>query len=104
MLVAGAISEYRDYTILGLFAVAVLYFVRQYFYHGLNQYPGPLLAKFTNLWRYLDNRTRKAEWTHLRLHRQYGDVVRLGPNVLSFAHPAALKTIYGLNKGFVKVS
>lgn len=31
-------------------------------------------------------------------------MVRLGPNTLSFADPAALKAIYGLNKGYVKVS
>jgi len=36
------------------------------------------------------------------LHRQYGDIVRVGPNVLSSADPRAIKIIYGLNKGFVK--
>ncbi|RYO73661.1 hypothetical protein DL764_010439 [Monosporascus ibericus] len=44
-----------------------------------------------------------ASTSILRLHAKYGDVVRLGPNTLSFADPKALKSIYGLNKGFVKV-
>ncbi|KAK7750744.1 hypothetical protein SLS62_007295 [Diatrype stigma] len=45
---------------------------------------------------------QRPELTHQRLHAKYGDVVRLGPNTLSFADPKALKTIYGLNKGFLK--
>jgi len=43
-----------------------------------------------------------AGLTHIALHRKHGDVVRLGPNVLSFADPQAIKIIYGLNKGLVK--
>lgn len=46
---------------------------------------------------------RRPEVTHIKLHEKYGDVVRLGPNTLSFSNPAALKAIYGLNKGFIKV-
>jgi hypothetical protein len=46
---------------------------------------------------------RRPELEHIRLHEKHGEVVRLGPNCLSFSDPKALKTIYGLNKGFVKV-
>ena len=70
---------------------------------GLNQYPGPALAAFTNLWRMNVVRSWAPEKVHIALHRKYGDVVRLGPSVLSFGTAAALKDIYGLNKGFVKV-
>lgn len=31
----------------------------------------------------------------LELHRKYGDVVRVGPNELSFASPESFKDIYG---------
>lgn len=86
-------------TVLALIACLVA----NYFHHGLQRYPGPALAKFTNLWRLLDVRRRRSEITHLDLHKRYGDVVRLGPNVLSFADPRAVKAIYGLNKGYVKV-
>jgi hypothetical protein len=96
-----AISSYANYL---LPILLIVYLLRQYFWGGLNRYPGPFLAKFTNLWRYLDARGRRPEVTHMRLHRKHGDVVRLGPNVLSFGNPNALKVIYGLNKGFVKVS
>jgi len=73
------------------------------FHKGLNKYPGHWLAGYTNWWRFSDVMGRKPEWTHIKLHRKYGDVVRLGPNVLSFADPKALKSIYGLNKGMTKV-
>ncbi|KAL9943425.1 hypothetical protein ACHAPW_007682 [Verticillium nonalfalfae] len=55
-----------------------------------------------NWWRFYDVWGQRPENTHIALHKKHGDVVRLGPNTLSFADPAALKTIYGLNKGFVK--
>lgn len=98
--VADAILNYAVYIFPALF---VLYLARNYFYNGLNKYPGPRLASFSNLWRFVDVYNRRPDITHLSLHRKYGDVVRLGPDTLSFADPAAVRTIYGLNKGFVKV-
>ncbi|KAI0602099.1 cytochrome P450 [Biscogniauxia sp. FL1348] len=76
--------------------------VRNRYHNGLNKYPGPFLASLTDLWRLWDVYCQRPELTHQRLHAKYGDVVRLGPNTLSFADPKALKAIYGLNKGFVK--
>jgi hypothetical protein len=79
------------------------YLLQNYFKHGLNKYPGPFLASLTDWWRFVDVYKRRPEVTHLKLHARHGDVVRLGPNSLSFADPKALKSIYGLNKGYVKV-
>ena len=72
-------------------------------YKGLNKYPGHPLAAYTNWWRFWDVSQRHPEVTHMNLHKKHGDIVRLGPNVLSFADPKAIKTIYGLNKGMTKV-
>ena len=85
-------------------AVLVSYLASNYFSKGLNQYPGPFLARLTDAWRFVDVWNRRPDITHIKLHRKHGDVVRLGPNALSFSDPAAIKTIYGLNKGFVKVA
>ncbi|KAJ5450254.1 uncharacterized protein N7458_006703 [Penicillium daleae] len=79
-----------------------LWLVKNRYHNGLNKYPGPLLASLTDWWRFLDVYGRRPEVTHRALHRKYGDVVRLGPNTLSFSDPRALKSIYGLNKGFIK--
>ncbi|KAL2870730.1 cytochrome P450 [Aspergillus lucknowensis] len=83
-------------------SLLLLYLARQYFHNGLNRHPGPFLAKFTDIWRFLDVHGRRPDITHNALHKKYGDVVRLGPNTLSFASPSAIKVIYGLNKGFTK--
>ncbi len=83
---------------------AAAYFVNNHFKHGLNRYPGPFLASLTDWWRFCIVYGRRPEVTHIRLHRKHGDVVRLGPSVLSFASPAAIKDIYGLKKGFKKVA
>lgn len=77
--------------------------LRNRFYNGLNKYPGPFIASLTDWWRFADVCKYRPELTHQELHAKYGDVVRLGPNTLSFSDPAALKSIYGLNKGFTKV-
>lgn len=84
-------------------AVVVAYLASSYYGKGLHKHPGPVLARFTNIWRFVDVWNRRPDITHVELHRKHGDVVRLGPNTLSFSDPAAIKTIYGLNKGFVKV-
>ncbi|KAI0169008.1 cytochrome P450 [Hypoxylon sp. FL1284] len=83
-------------------SVVVAWLVKNRYHNGLNKYPGPLLASLTDGWRFWDVYGQRPELTHQKLHAKYGDVVRLGPNSLSFADPKALKSIYGLNKGFVK--
>jgi hypothetical protein len=83
--------------------VVVVWLVRNRYHNGLNKYPGPFLASLTDWWRFIDVYRRRPERTHIELHRKYGPVVRLGPNTLSFSDPDSLKTIYGLNKGFIKV-
>ncbi|KAJ9604176.1 hypothetical protein H2200_011010 [Cladophialophora chaetospira] len=69
---------------------------------GLNHIPGPALAPFSNLWRFLVVWGRRPELEHIRLHEKYGPLVRLGPRVVSVADPAAISVIYALNAGFVK--
>lgn len=63
--------------------------------HPLARYPGPLLAKITDI--YLAYYAYKGS-RHLAFHQahlQYGDYVRLGPNLLSVNTATGLKTIYG---------
>ncbi|RFU27304.1 hypothetical protein B7463_g9016, partial [Scytalidium lignicola] len=85
-----------------LAVLVIAYLTKNKFHNGLNKYPGPFLASLTDGWRFWDVYKRRPDITQLKLHRKLGNVVRLGPNCLSFSDPAALKTIYGLNKGFTK--
>ena len=81
-----------------------VYGIQQRYNRGLNKYPGPFLASLTDLWRTFHLLwTRKLHDANVELHEKHGDVVRLGPNLLSFGDPRAIKDIYGLNKGYIKV-
>jgi hypothetical protein len=95
MLASGLLPIISAYWPVILIAGVVIRLCRNKYHNG---------AAYTNWWRYFDVRGRRAQWTHIDLHRKHGDIVRLGPNVLSFADPRAIKTIYGLNKGMTKAS
>jgi hypothetical protein len=84
-------------------SVALAFLLGNKYWKGLNKYPGHWAAGYSNWWRLWDVNKRDHHWTTINLHRKHGDVVRLGPNVLSFADPRAIKAIYGLNKGVTKV-
>ncbi|KAK1996458.1 hypothetical protein LX36DRAFT_112655 [Colletotrichum falcatum] len=50
----------------------------------LNQYPGPWLARYTNLWRLWAVRSGDYHLKIKKLHDEYGSVVRIGPDALDF--------------------
>ncbi|OQE43521.1 hypothetical protein PENCOP_c003G04112 [Penicillium coprophilum] len=87
-----------------LVTLALVYFTRNYLKPGAASIPGPFLAKITNLWRFIDVANGRAEVTLYSLHQKHGDYVRLGPNVVSVRNMDALKTIYGINKGYQKTN
>ena len=64
--------------------------------------PGPFLAQFTDLWRFFIVWRRDAHDTHLRLHKKYGDLVRIGPNCISICKPDIIPSVHGIGKGYVK--
>lgn len=90
-----------------LAGVGVVLFVLRLIWHlkssPLNKYPGPYLATISDFWKYSYVKSHRGEVTTVKLHDQYGSIVRVGPNKLSFGSPSALKDIYGVNKGYVKV-
>lgn len=102
-MLESILSTVGHYWHLVLPVFAIAYLASNYFNKGLHRYPGPALARVSDVWRFVDVWNRRPDITHVKLHRRHGDIVRLGPNTLSFSDPAAIKTIYGLNKGFVKV-
>jgi hypothetical protein len=86
-----------------LLLLAALYLASNYLTPGVCSVPGPFLAKFSSLWRFIDVANGHAEVTLYKLHQKYGDYVRLGPKVVSVRDLDALKLIYGINKGYRKV-
>ncbi|KAF5981288.1 cytochrome P450 monooxygenase [Fusarium bulbicola] len=90
---------YLTAALVGLLATKLL--INKYG-NGLNGVPGPALASLSDLWRFLDVYRRRPEVTQIALHEKYGSVVRLGPNTVSIADPAATQTIYAHNSGYTK--
>ncbi|KAL6702809.1 hypothetical protein ACN47E_000895 [Coniothyrium glycines] len=82
----------------GVLCLFCLYFVQSAVHnlllHPFRKLPGPRLARISRIW------TRHANLKGLRYmkihqaHEQYGPVVRIGPNELSFADPSVIREIY----------
>ena len=71
---------------------------------SLRKFNGPVLASITNAWRLGYVYWHRHEPPMLKLHEKYGDIVRLGPNVLAFRQPQAVSDIYGTQgRNFTKV-
>ena len=90
--------------LLGAFLVLSAYLITSaYLNDPLCQYPGPSLAKFTNLWRIYHIRKGGFQHVMTRLHKQYGPVVRIAPNVLDVDDPAMIKTVFNTKGDWKKV-
>ncbi|KAL4947535.1 cytochrome P450 [Aspergillus filifer] len=71
-------------------------------YWRLRSIPGPFWARFTNLQRVSWVNTGRAHEIHSAVHENYGDIVRLGPNMVSLADPAWIPTVYPARMGVPK--
>ncbi|KAH0578707.1 hypothetical protein H2248_003835 [Termitomyces sp. 'cryptogamus'] len=80
----AALSAWVCY-LASLVACTVLYRVSPV--HPLAKYPGPLPCKITKLYFAIVAFGGKQHKWYNELHRRYGDVVRIGPNELSFCSP-----------------
>ncbi|KAI0424703.1 cytochrome P450 monooxygenase-like protein [Xylaria sp. FL1042] len=93
--------------VVGALALALsiaLYYTAQgvylLFFHPLAKYPGPKFAAISDLWLIWGFSTERLPFIILDLHKKHGDVVRIGPNELSFATIEAYQDIHGhVSKG-----
>ncbi|KAI0438331.1 cytochrome P450 monooxygenase-like protein [Xylaria telfairii] len=70
------------------------------FFHPLAKYPGPKLAAISDLWWVWGLRSDRLPFIIYDLHKKHGDVIRVGPNELSFATAEAFQDIHGhVSKG-----
>ncbi|TDZ35943.1 Cytochrome P450 monooxygenase BOT4 [Colletotrichum spinosum] len=65
------------------------------YFHKLAEFPGPLLARCSLIWRIYHSQTGRYHYAIQAQHRKYGSVVRVSPNELSFASVESWKAIYG---------
>jgi hypothetical protein len=78
--------------------------IHNLFFHPLRKIPGPFLARATVLWRLV--RYFRGSWHDdvVKVHRQYGQVVRITPGEVSFTDEVSIKSIYGHGKRVEKVT
>ncbi|RYO94255.1 hypothetical protein DL766_002235 [Monosporascus sp. MC13-8B] len=84
----------------GLYGSMLVYRVA---FHRLRRFPGPFAARFSNFYQaslYWRNYRLDAEVR--KLHRVYGDILRIGPNELSINDPKALHAIHSTSSGCTK--
>ncbi|KAH7112072.1 cytochrome P450 [Dendryphion nanum] len=91
-------------TLLG--ACVILYWFLPFVY-GLTiaptrKLPGPFLARITRWFEFHLVFRGDSNLTYIRLHEQFGPVVRMGPNRYSFSDPSDVKMIYELGGKSIK--
>lgn len=99
--IVSTIQEYPVLFLLAPFLVVLFHSVQSYF--RLSHIPGPLLARFTNIPRFSWVLTYRAHDIHIALHKQYGHIVRFGPNMVSVGDPREIGTIYNFKQPWRKV-
>lgn len=82
-------------TLLYILGLTSSLFLSRTLLSPLSAFPGPVSAKISTLHFSLSLRASNAHVKLLKLHRQYGDFVRIGSSDLSITHPAAINAIYG---------
>ncbi|PLB51299.1 cytochrome P450 [Aspergillus steynii IBT 23096] len=88
-------------TVLSILA-PITYATHNLYFHPLAHHPGPLLWRAFRLPFTLSMIRGELPHRIRALHEQYGDVVRVAPNELSFIDPAAWRDIYTRGRDFVR--
>ncbi|KAB8079280.1 cytochrome P450 [Aspergillus leporis] len=105
-----AVTRLREvslFTYVAAVPVALLAYVLsiciyRIWFHPLAKYPGPLLAKVTNLYGGYYAWTGDLHLDMKRCHDKYGNYVRYAPNRVLFNTNTGLKEIYAFSKSFQK--
>ncbi|KND90425.1 Tryprostatin B 6-hydroxylase [Tolypocladium ophioglossoides CBS 100239] len=76
----------------GIFSSVLVYRAA---FHRLNRFPGPFLARLSNLYVTLLSVKKFHLYEEIQaLHHEYGDIVRVGPSELSIADPKVVDLIH----------
>jgi len=73
--------------------------------HPLARIPGPLSVRAgIPSFRFLASCNSRWPWELHSLHRQYGDIVRTGPNTVSVIDPDLVHVVYAYGNNYAKAS
>ncbi|XEV03397.1 hypothetical protein FSHL1_008684 [Fusarium sambucinum] len=103
---ARHISSLVSPSLFLLFIVPVgtlsLWTIASYFTSPLKKYPGPFLAKFTRLWYLYQASTGDSHLVLERLHKKYGPIIRITPDIIDVDIPEIIKTIFNTKGDWLK--
>ena len=90
-------SVWTTATAMTIYISAVLTSMTIYriFFHRLRHYPGPRMAGITKFWHVYHCATSQNHLLLDRLHDEYGDFVRTGPEELTVFDPEVLQAVDG---------
>lgn len=88
--------------LLGIGIISILIRHVFYKYYRLQHIPGPLIAKFTDIHRFLCVRSGFVHLYQAKAHRRYGPIVRFGPNMVTICDPEAIQEVFHKRIGFNK--
>ncbi|KAI0154157.1 putative benzoate 4-monooxygenase cytochrome P450 [Xylariaceae sp. FL1272] len=87
----------------GSLALVLLFMVKSIkSWYRLSHIPGPRVASLSNLPRVFWVKTGQGQKYHQHLHNVYGEIVRMGPNMVSVSNPETIPTLYPTRPGFPK--
>ncbi|KAK9382269.1 cytochrome P450 [Kockiozyma suomiensis] len=96
------ISDCADHPFIIISCLITFFILRNKFRRHLFSIPGPFLASLTDLWRLHSVWKAQHHKTLQALHKKYGPLVRIAPNVISVSEPSAIGTIYGIKSNYMK--
>ena len=84
--------------------IQIVLLIKTRYRPGLRQIPGPFLASVSSLDRLWSCAGGLQMNYHLKLHEEYGPLVRIGPKHVSFSDARLIPQIYSISSKFYKVS
>ncbi|OQU94838.1 hypothetical protein CLAIMM_01130 [Cladophialophora immunda] len=92
---SGLICFVFTFNLCYLVALCLSIAIYRLFFHPLRKYPGPILGKLSKFhFSYICGTGTSHRYLE-SLHQKYGDIVRYGPNELSFINPDDVTFIHG---------
>jgi hypothetical protein len=90
-------SSYIVYVFLTILTLVAYRIIYNRYFHPLAHIPGPFLESITILARVYQLRKGTIPYYERELHRKYGPVVRIGPNLVASNDPRHIGIIYHKN-------
>ncbi|TGO64180.1 hypothetical protein BCON_0008g00270 [Botryotinia convoluta] len=96
-------TENGSFVLITLFFCSIVSKIAwELFFSPLRHFPGPVAAKFTNIYRAFTVYLGSMDKTQRKWHRDYGVAVRIGPKTISLSDPSLIGTIYATKNAWLK--